>query len=704
MSGWTGWGIWGDIHVYPIHSNWDDIMFPFGMLFLLYILVAILNQKRAKPILSRADLAILTAMIFCSSAIGMWGGWWSFINGTLRINIGMFNTWMTDEMRTRLFKYWPTILSPQDIRAYDFTWGTYPVGVTPGPRVAIGSVPWNYWGGLATYLILTTLGFTFAGFFVTLFYRHLLIEVEKLEFGPIGGLQLWLVNHGSRSEEGKTLQFIRNKYFLAGVLVELFVGGMFMGVALQLIMIAVLGPGPAKQYIPYLGATFGINWPLDWDFTRLGLLPASVLAVTVPVGSIGWGYFIPLDILITFVVAWILFNFIISNAIVAAGLAPVYGKTYWTVITSYPIDYLLGGPSQTRFVWTFGTGLVIGFGLYALLRQRRTLEPLLMGLFKKPPEELSKEAPISYRLTWIGLIVSALVWLGTALWVGGPILPWIIIIITFLLVFAGMARFMAETGGGWGCPWGLQTADYASICAIIVNSVIVGFNLWGDPAAVLNLTCTTYWGPEMMISLMYAWIGLSAFYLARKCKVSSRTMLMVVVLTFIVTIVSQVFGAFLLMCFIPFGRVEAPQMYPGIPVWRQVLQLDWIPAKYLYFFNPTPAAIANITGIIIAGIVVTMLLYEVRRKWSRVLWWLNPIGIVLALWFGWAFFVSFTISLVLKYLLVRMGGAAAEEKGKHFATGLIATFFVLVFIKTTCAWFYTILGFNLGWAPWPTVY
>jgi hypothetical protein len=612
------------------------------------------------------------------------------------------------EDRLRIYEYFNPLLVPRgpdaDVSMYQFLTLSFPVGSTQRSSWGAfsGTVPWGAWAPTIGVLILIQGSMWFLALFFSLLYRHVIVEVENVEFANTAVLAEYLVENTS---EGPTIPFFTNRYFLGGFLFEMVVGGMFISTILPSILTWFSGYG---NPLPFGGEhaggfwPFGINWTGEMELTG-AILPASMLAIAHIPGTVGWTFHLPMDVLYSFGLFWILWNFIIPTAFVGAGLAPAWpnidfwGSGWWiNGYYNHPTEYAFGVP---EFPEIFSIGLLIGLTLYPLWRHRKTMIPILTSLFKSPPEDIEKDSPLPYRYIMIGVIVSALVWIGTCMALGtGPMT--IGIIVVTMLMFPGMMWAMAETGGSFGNAHAPMIYAWSTFPGIITAIFISAFNVLSAPTEAVALLMMFTWGATL-VTFISSWAVMMAWKVQRDHKVAKGDMLKAMTITIVFVAIVHTISGFVWGSLFPI-RPEAPAISGGWGSFFIGREINFIERGAIYPYLLSNTQLTNIAVTIIGSIIMIFLAYEARRR-VGVLRWLNPLAMIMALLGGYYIWLPMFLTLIIKFLLMRVGGAPAVEKGKHFAIGLFAAFAFAVFFEQYVGGrlLWQIFGFGQGWPAWP---
>jgi len=307
------------------------------------------------------------------------------------------------------------------------------------PKFLGDDVLWNG-GAPVTALIPTIILFTFAwymmyffGYGLALLMKEQFLEIERLEY-PLARLPSWIIAQATTVEEGKAIPRLwRFKLFWIAFL---------LGVVLHY-------EGP-----PGIGAIPGLRWPtLSYDVFYVGKLPPPftnmMVAWSIDLTGLSYYMLFPLDVLLTAIVAYVVFWIIWPIIAVATGvMAPMSGATEW------PVFGALASTPPILPVTILDQGVWIGIALLVLWEARshitNAIKAARAGL-------RSERIPFSYRTAWLMMCGSAVALIAFMIYGGGhPVLAIYAIVVLFLAMIAQL-RIRGDIwpgymAGNWG-PW-----------------------------------------------------------------------------------------------------------------------------------------------------------------------------------------------------------------------------------------------------------
>jgi hypothetical protein len=349
--------------------------------------------------------------------------------------------------------------------------------------------------------------------------------------------------------------------------------------------------------------------------------------------------------------------------------------------------------------------MLLGITIYPLWKHRAQYVDALLALFRKPSSE--EENTISYRLVWIGLIASFVIWIACGAAVNVPILVYALFAIIMIWHNLALLRIVSETGGYFGyalvCRWfnASQLAFLGGTAFFIGIGVPPELTVAGLAAAVF----INSGGPQTHFGWTWPYRGglatLNNMKVAMTQKLNLKKVLIyIVLLVSLVFVVGYVWNIFLMhnmalerpfgqtAHYIPFGWVDwytrSMTGYPdSYPVYGSVPTLNaW-----------TESAPTTITAIII-GIVVVLAVSFMRDRFS---WFvIGPAGFVLGalavpaleMWIAWL------VALIIKYTVIKVGGMKLyNEKAYPFFIGSLMAWFLINFFGN--------IGGTFFMARWP---
>jgi hypothetical protein len=520
-------------------------------------------------------------------------------------------------------------------------------------------VPWGAMMGSAFFWILSNIALYLSIYFIMALFRKPWIGVEKLTFPHTVG-QTELVKMVEKDERPWifNLKVSSGKAFWIGFLVA--------------------------SWIPILR---GLNWAMNlgqWSninnyLNQIRLSP--YLGQIFPgygwnLGTQGWGnwapfiYFLPLNLIYSFFIPFLLGNFILPAISLATGTAPPGGQ--WNYGTSQGIfawNIMFGGANGASGLggFFFGTTAWLTFRYRKHIIQ--TIQGAISGASRDPDE------PHSYRVLWMGIVGCALLYL--LLNIGSGMNP--LFVLSYILVIVQILarnRMIAEVGRS---PFTWAWYQHAATRS-----------MWGVFGYQVSTTDPSMMGTTMWDTMIYRgdfefnYAALTSFKYGDALGASSQSVGWAFILA---TVISFVIGVPLVIGLtFSLGR---DYMITGLGEHRYI-PLGWggtgpVPVNFL---ESTPAEISNqpaYWSYVGAGTVVTFILFWLHANLSW--FFFNPIIMCAIGGWGNGWSAAFIVFGLLKWLSLRMGAKFYREVGVPAVTGWIAsiaTFSCLIYV--TAMW------------------
>ena len=518
----------------------------------------------------------------------------------------------------------------------------------------VAEIPWDAWLGPMLWFFVYIASFGVISIAVANILRKSWIDVERIPF-PVTLLAyetLIQVQGGSKAKA-------RMKPFLLGVLV-----GVIVTIPLGMIMFFPWFPdiygwrtytcGPGAQQIPPESALYALPIALHFNkhpipFAIAYMLPLDVLFST-------W-----LFTLIYVIMVFVAFHMGYYTALPTTGSC---GRIWCAGIAP-----LATPPLLLRLI--SGGGL-LGFILMVLFLERRhilqTLRAAFGGMSSGERMNLERDEPLSYRGSWIMLIVGFIILLSLLLFTGfDPVQAFALIFLSIIL-WVGQTRLFGLTGvhleNTGAVQWIPRLLWYPEIPypGEPPRSLVLGGLMW---AAQSNRHPLDGWGWSM-------WAPFSAYQMSKLTGVRTKDAFKVVLVALLVAQFVSIPTVVIGLSYYGMSRLHGADS-----LWASNLQW-WTTTGWFAVYTGHPT---EWIGHILLGAV---LLGAMTYIHARVLWFPHPLGPILA-WsqafplFGW--WLAFLVAWVLKLLTLRIGGSRAyEEVGVPFAGGLVGGYAIVNFI------------------------
>jgi len=688
LSAFDGHNIWAAMN----GANVAAFQSAFGWAVFLVIVCAAINQVR-RGSFSRQEVALMTIMIITALF------WYDAAS-----HFGDFTTLFT----YMTFAYAPEgvfgYMPPENLEIVERCISPTVFGAFLGQHefwenylaTKGNPIPWGIIFPSMAYLTVWVLCTALIGICLGLLMRRLYVDVEMLSF-PIASLQCAMVEL-TQGGEGKRVGFFANKLFL-------------IGFAIQFLWLFIPITGNLLRF--RLSANLSLTNPLDptvdnWaeGITGNGVYPIFSIA-TSTCGLIyflfepwlfGMASFLPIDVLVGFLVTYIFFGLILPAATVNA----------WNP-TGEVIDWF-GPPwfnDETGFFnygWV-GIGMLVAFAIVPLVRNRSYFMTILKALLgKEPSEEFDPERPISYRLVWLLLIASGLISLGLAVGANVNAVGWITLLIIMALTGLGVQRMVAESGGIFGTlddngAW-TNSAYYFYILYFLISSLgLQGISGEDITGSIFMTGLIIGWSLVFVTALLHTGAyHIQAQSVGKRSRLRLRDVFIGVVVALLVDLLaSQVFTWWLLGTY----QVGSGNRIPTYMSETSIDEGDWLMTGAEAFKEPWNLNLAHILPRLVAGFIAVAVIFFARGRWP----WFRFSAAGSAIYFtGWtssALFIPFLLALIVKYLTVRVGGTRLfAEKVQPLALGFFCAAPLVYVISTT--WPALFPGFPLyGWAQYP---
>jgi len=627
------------------------------------------------PRFLKTEIACLTTMLLIAGAFTL-----MFVN-TIPMMINSMGRWVTTKPTTMLMRvlsdmYQNPLLYPTGVQSIRLVGGKvaesilYKPWVYDGWFVAGASVPSEWYPAIAfniLYFGSACLFFIFAG---ALMSREF-IDNEGLAF-PLGQAEVAILN--STGPKAAVTKIVGRKFFWIGALL----GTIFYGYSAYM---AVIAYPQTTTSVPGTGVIGnGV-----WDFTPMNtVLPFVPLVVTFNPLYTSFSYLMPMDVLLSAIVAGIILCFVLAPSLY--GFYPVT----WTAgrVFHQATDYLRTGgsllptyqptwdsPPKDVQDW-FAVGMFFGMVLWTIW-------------LAKPWRWLSVDKEYRSRDTLVnftGAVVFLVIWMACYAILGAPPIA-VILMIAFTAIWnLGAARWRAETGGFLG---GLSTQRFGLSMyqyGWMVSGIYEPLGVWsrttgvapGYEYAVYNSGqfAPGYFGRAGYFQNSNP-IGatLESFYIARVTGTEKAEVFRSVMIAFLFTVVPMTIISVWLPYYVDMSKIPA-KYFAALDDARWCATTTPVTIGYTTWGVPTNDTLQWLVywksgAVFIAGIAAALLLYLLRGRHPKL--FLRPEGILMGLIsFASPYLDSYLLAYALKYLTLRIGGAKIyEEKGIPLVSGLM---------------------------------
>jgi len=404
-----------------------------GLFIIINILSAYILKVQGRKGISPSILTIL-AMVSASFIFNINNGtglWWNNCTGWNVIGLSMYYQRGAPE----LWALVPPLMAPNDPAAYEAivpvsTWAIHPAFYS--------TIAWN---------ILLFSSQTMVFVCLSMILKVLWFDVESIPtvWTDVQIQSIRLVSEASPETGSETSR--SRKWFIVGFLLQAILT--LLTYSYGVINDVLNGPQAAFM-TDYQGYLLNTNIQLApvQDFATLGVLPWVSLFISLHPYQIGFAYMLPLDILYSALLGYLIFRLVIPVAFTSAGfLPPFLGDRTRNIQARLMADRFVGAPWATGLYSATSLGLLAALALYPFIRYRERILPMLKAMYSKVDKSLEDLSPMPLRFVWVGLFGSLMVWLGCWAAVGANMTVVTITIIVQGLMVIGATRAGMYTAG-----------------------------------------------------------------------------------------------------------------------------------------------------------------------------------------------------------------------------------------------------------------
>jgi hypothetical protein len=511
------------------------------------------------------------------------------------------------------------------------------------------AILWAPWLSTIGYYIFAYASFYLYFMFVSSLLRRQYVDVESIAF-PLATYILETIDMASKPKEGKVPRLFKSYLFWIGALISFIYcivskTGLLMGTNLRDLGFPQLERG--------------------YDITPISTSLVGVLLFVVEPFSVGLGYMLNMDILITTIIAFIVLNIIMPNIVVATG-AGTWSPNKWNrVITGWQNTLGAGNLNTTPYTWGYNGmlwGIFFAIAIWPVIIHRKAFIDTIRSALKSTPSAEEENEPFRYRTIWIGVIVFGLLWLASFAIAGVPPQYAVLGIVWSTIWWTAMARFRAESGmvvGAWMNDYMVIGQPHKAWF-----NAVIGLQS-SNEAGAFAFQATNEWAFTNQGPMGRT---LENYKVASLTKTKARDMFISQAVGVLVGIVTTLVVG--LWWWYTYGSATL-----GRRVQMVLINFRWN-GEHNFITTGTlprgPYLNEFFLYMFIIGIAVTVIFYFLRSRYTSFL--LNPVGILLAVYtHSVPIWLSFLVALIAKWLTFRVGGADLyEKKGLPIATGLIA--------------------------------
>jgi len=323
------------------------------------------------------------------------------------------------------------------------------------PNVAV-PVRWDAFLPGLTFIFFEVFFLILMNIFLAAILRKQYVEIESLPF-PNSTIGTTLVKEATTTPGGtgwfaNKPKILSNKWLWLGFLVS------------QVLMI----PCWAALLLPYAGVSDVTPFQVYRSEVKELIIPLIPITVTFTNSwALGFGLLMPVNVLLSWFITWIVFIVILTNVQWMAGIfppPPENASMSWYVSRAINYYFLqVDPPGQGLCAWSWG--ILVAAAFYPMWVHRRHVIATIKAIWQPSPD--LERGQTSYKWLYLGLLLSYIGYL--ALFAITPAAPYLwmtaISVIILMITMVGVSRFRAETGaygGFWasGSVWGYRYPNH----------------------------------------------------------------------------------------------------------------------------------------------------------------------------------------------------------------------------------------------------
>jgi len=537
------------------------------------------------------------------------------------------------------------------------------------------AAPWGEWAIPILWFILHGTSLYYMFIFGASLFRRQWIDIERLPYPMTEPMSRALTDATtSDSPQGHITRLLKNKLLWLGTLAGVLLGWMHW------LPFFIKGLGKVKYF---------------YDATPLAILPYTPLNFIVEAWAIGLCYFVPLDVIKGYLLGYFVLLFVLPEILVHTGAFDWQPKEFgWGTVMSVINGRDFTPTIWNNFYWSYGVlpnwffGALIALWVWPLVTVgRANFVASIKAIWKKLPPELEAREPISYRWIWIGFIgcmlaTAILMFIGSE--GANPIWYGLFFQMVTLFIYGygiqgrvqGMFMDFALPGGHANILW-IDHMPWSQLDTWFIANP--GSPLYTeDPATTFRFlhVCNygvygaCYWTPAFPIGFT-----MQSYKIASNTNTHSRYILtgamIAIPISFAISLISNVYFSYL------YGILEkwsnsGAMAHAGS--WANLVEFMIGHRTYVYQWFPeggTKPPPPTIHIAIAGGFIIQCLLYILRARFA---WWpFHPAGFAGTLLIEPGLLLNIIIALVVKTVLIRIGGMKLYEKGIPFFLGLAAS-------------------------------
>ena len=518
-----------------------------------------------------------------------------------------------------------------------------------------GALNWGPWIMPTLYWSLVYMAWAVPAISWGFIFKKPLVEVERLPF--VAGIPLAHFSDRALDIDVSTnksrifnMQDPANKLIWIGFIIGLLAG--------SIPLLTEIFPA-----LP-IGAWWG-EIPIDLTPYTEPSLPGLDVTMVLHTTQIPLWLFVPTDVLLTSIVSWLAFNVIYTMTVLRMGLMPfepgISGFTSWS----------FGWQPPFHFSWFAFTGIMVGVGIWTFWGARDHLKRVFSTL--TGPD--FSEGGQSMRQVVLVTLISMIIFI--ALWVAGgiPIHLMIIFVLFWVVWQVASTRMVGEV---W---YHMPTAQFLQWPYMWHIGTATG--QWADvtpttsPAAVKTMLMTstlTSWAPRFATESMF--MSSIGYRMAQITKTRSGEVWKWLT-------ICSILGIAIMM---PFS-VWFTHQYGGLSSFTgstaQAEGVAWETGNFNTIapeWVPTDYTIGTHVTYTVVGATVAILMYMARARFPW--FFLNPSALAISMWLNEYMWFNAIAALILKMLVLRIGGITVlEKRALPFIVGFCTGYGALLLIS-----------------------
>jgi len=412
--------------------NAQGVPLTMGLFIIINILSAYILKMQGRRGISPSILTIL-AMVTASFIYNINNGtglWWNNSTGWNVIGLSLYYFRATPD----LWALVPPLLAPNDPAVYD---AVVPVSTWTIHPAFYPAIFWN---------ILLFGSQTIMFVCLSMILKVLWFDVESVPtiWTEVQVQSIRLVS-GTEESSGDTTG--TRKWFLVGFLVQ----AVLIVLTYSYGVINDILNGPQSTMVTdYQGYLLNTNIQLApvVDYATYGVLPWVSLIASFHPYQIGFSYMLPLDILYSTLLGYLVFRLVIPVTFTSIGILPPFlGDRTRNVQARLMSDRFVGAQWATGLYSAVSLGLLVALALYPFIRYRGRIRPMLSALYSTVDKSVEDLSPIRLRYVWVGLFGCLIIWLGCWAATGADMAVVTIAVLLQTLMVIGATRAGMYTAG-----------------------------------------------------------------------------------------------------------------------------------------------------------------------------------------------------------------------------------------------------------------